>query len=163
MERLPRASVQADNLDGSNKTTFASSLRNQIGLAFHLITKALYVAYQERDDLVPDSFTCIQKNDFYGWPYSYSSPTRRFNNGISERFDLVAITRTDDVLYQAHSAVIFTVFYRDTRYPILYRNNAFASVTECGDGLFEYLELLLVLKDSTLLLTKDGNNRIYQI
>ncbi len=110
----------------------------------------------------------FKKKDFYGWFYAYLSPNltdpwRRINNGISEQSDLVAINRIADVLFQAHSAVISMLLYTDTRFPILYRNNVFASVPERGDGLFEYLERLLVLKDSTLLLTKDGNNRIYQI
>ncbi|CAF4047983.1 unnamed protein product, partial [Adineta steineri] len=61
----------------SNQTTFASGLRNPVGLAFHPITNDLYVACQERDelgdDLVPDFFTRVQQNDFYGWPYAYMS------------------------------------------------------------------------------------------
>ncbi|CAF4405381.1 unnamed protein product, partial [Rotaria magnacalcarata] len=48
---LPRGSVQVANIDGSNMVTFSHGLRNPIGLAFHPITKDLYVACQERDEI----------------------------------------------------------------------------------------------------------------
>ncbi len=50
-EPLPRASVQVMNLDGSNRQTFASGLRNPIGLDFHPQTGELYVTVNERDAL----------------------------------------------------------------------------------------------------------------
>ncbi|CAF3130470.1 unnamed protein product [Rotaria sp. Silwood2] len=137
VDPLPRASVQVADLDGSNQNTFAYGLRNPAGLAFHPITKDLYVACQERDelgdDLVPDFFTRIQQNDFYGWPFAYMSPNltdprRRLENGTSERPDLVSMTRTPDVLFQAHSAVLDTRFYIGTQFPIKYRNGAFAAL-----------------------------------
>jgi glucose/arabinose dehydrogenase len=137
VDALPRASVQIANLDGSNQTTFAYGLRNPIGLAFHPITRDLYVACQERDllgdDLVPDFFTRIEQDDFYGWPYAYMSPNltdprRTFSNGTNERPDLVSITRTPDVLLEAHSAVLDTVFYTGQQFPIKYRNGAFAAL-----------------------------------
>jgi glucose/arabinose dehydrogenase len=72
-ENPPRASVQIAELDGSNKETFAFGLRNPVGIDFHPKTGDLYVACQERDaigdDLVPDFFTRIQKDEFYGWPF----------------------------------------------------------------------------------------------
>jgi glucose/arabinose dehydrogenase len=136
IEPLPRASVQQANLDGSNQTTYAYGLRNSVGLAFHPITNELYDACQERDglgdDLVPDFFTRIQQNDFYGWPYAYMSsnltdPRRRLLNGQSERPDLVSVTKTPDVLFQAHSAVIDMRFYTGNQFPNRYRNGAFAA------------------------------------
>lgn len=53
-EPLPRASVQVMNLDGSNQQTFASGLRNPVGLDFHPTTDALYAAVNERDRLGDD-------------------------------------------------------------------------------------------------------------
>ncbi|CAF4041907.1 unnamed protein product [Adineta steineri] len=106
---LPQSSVQQANLDGTNQITFAYGLRNPVGLAFHPITNELYTANQERDelgdDLVPDFFTRIQQDEFYGFPYAYLSadlvePRRTFPNGTSERPDLVSKTRTPDVLLQ---------------------------------------------------------------
>jgi hypothetical protein len=73
VEDLPRASVQILHLDGTNNATFAFGLRNTVGIDFHPKTGALYVAVQERDalgdDLVPDFFTKIENDQFYGWPF----------------------------------------------------------------------------------------------
>lgn len=135
-ESLPRASVQRANLTGGNRITFAYGLRNPVGLDFHPITNDLYVACQERDrlgdDLVPDYFTRIRQDEFYGWPYAYLSsnlidPRRTLSNGSSQRPDLVAITRTPDVLFQAHSAVLDMRFYTGNQFPNYYRNGAFAA------------------------------------
>jgi glucose/arabinose dehydrogenase len=136
IESLPRASVQQANLDGTNQTTYAYGLRNPVGLAFHPITHDFYVACQERDDLgddlVPDYFTRIQQNDFYGWPYAYLSsnltdPRHCLANGTSVRPDLVAMTKTPDVLFQAHSAVLDMRFYTSDQFPNRYQNGAFAA------------------------------------
>jgi glucose/arabinose dehydrogenase len=136
VDPLPRASVQQANLNGSYQTTYAYGLRNPVGLAFHPITNDLYVACQERDglgdDLVPDYFTRIQQNDFYGWPYAYMSsnltdPRLFLPNGTSERPDLVSITLTPDVLFQAHSAVLDMRFYTGNQFPSPYQNGAFAA------------------------------------
>ena len=73
VEYPPRASVQRMKLDGSNNETFAWGLRNPVGMDFHPRTGELYVTVQERDemgdDLVPDYFTRIEKDQFYGWPF----------------------------------------------------------------------------------------------
>ncbi|CAF0873198.1 unnamed protein product [Adineta steineri] len=133
---LPRASVQVANLDGSNRTTFAFGLRNPIGLAFHPVSNELYVACQERDglgdNLVPDFFTRIRQDEFYGWPYAYMSPSlidpkHTLPNGSSVQPDLVARTRTPDVLIQAHSAVLDMLFYTGNQFPSSYKNGAFAA------------------------------------
>ncbi|CAF1205131.1 unnamed protein product [Rotaria magnacalcarata] len=136
IEYPSRASVQIANLDGTGNATFASGLRNPVGIDFHPKSGELYVAVQERDalgdDLVPDYFTRIQKDEFYGWPFAYLTPKnldprRRFANGSSERPDLVQQTRTPDVLFQAHSAVLGIQFYRGTQFPSHYQNGAFAA------------------------------------
>ncbi|CAF3724873.1 unnamed protein product [Rotaria socialis] len=136
IEYPSRASVQIANLDGTGNATFASGLRNPVFMDIHPKSGELYVAVQERDalgdDLVPDYFTRIQKDEFYGWPFAYLTPKnvdprRRFANGSSERPDLVQQTRTPDVLFQAHSAVLGIQFYRGTQFPSHYQNGAFAA------------------------------------
>lgn len=135
IEELPRASVQVMNLDGSNRQTFASGLRNPVGLDFHPVTKELYTTVNERDtlgdDLVPDYLTRIQQNEFYGWPYAYLSRDRldpnHVQNGQSVRPDLVARTLTPDVLFQAHSAALGLQFYDGKTFPERYRNGAFVA------------------------------------
>lgn len=134
-EALPRASVQVMNLDGSNQQTFAYGLRNPVGLDFHPTTGELYSTVNERDgigdDLVPDYFTRIRQGEFYGWPYAYLAPNliepRQTVNGQSKRPDLVAQTKTPDVLFQAHSAALGLQFYDGKIFPEKYRNGAFVA------------------------------------
>ncbi|MEZ2232244.1 sorbosone dehydrogenase family protein [Microcoleus sp.] len=134
-EPLPRASVQVMNLDGKNQQTFASGLRNPVGLDFHPSSGQLYATVNERDglgdDLVPDYLTRIRQDQFYGWPFAYFKPNlldpRHVKNGSSERPDLVAKTLTPDVLFQAHSAALGLQFYDGKTFPKKYRNGAFVA------------------------------------
>lgn len=134
-EPLPRAAVQVMNLDGSGIQTFASGLRNPVGLDFHPVTQDLYTTVNERDglgdDLVPDYFTRIQQNQFYGWPYAYFTPDRldprQVQGGRSTNPELAARTQTPDVLFQAHSAALGLQFYDGETFPERYRNGAFVA------------------------------------
>ncbi len=134
-EPLPRASVQVMNLDGSEQQTFASGLRNPVGLDFNPISGQLYTTVNERDglgdDLVPDYLTGLSGGDFFGWPYAYMRPDlldpRRTENGQSQRPDLAAATQTPDVLFQAHSAPLGLAFYDGQAFPQEYRNGAFVA------------------------------------
>ena len=134
-EPSPRASVQVMNLDGSDRQTFASGVRNPVGLDFHPRTGELYTTVNERDglgdNLVPDYLTRLQAGEFYGWPYAYLSrdrlDPRLTQNGKSLRPDLVAKTRTPDVLFEAHSAALGLRFYNGNTFPEKYRNGAFVA------------------------------------
>jgi glucose/arabinose dehydrogenase len=134
-EPLPRASVQVMNLDGSGQQTFASGLRNPVGLDFNPATGELFATVNERDglgdDLVPDYLTQVQQGGFYGWPYAYLSPDRldprQTVDGRSRRPDLAARTRTPDVLFQAHSAALGLQFYDGKTFPEQYRKGAFVA------------------------------------
>ena len=135
-EPLPRASVQQMNLDGTEQTTFASGLRNPVGLDFHPQTGDLYTTVNERDgigdDLVPDYFTRLQPGDFFGWPYAYLSPEnldprQTADEGASNSPELASQTKTPDVLFQAHSAALGLQFYDGSTFPQRYQNGAFAA------------------------------------
>jgi glucose/arabinose dehydrogenase len=134
-EPSPRATVQVMNLDGSDRHTFASGLRNPVGLAIQPETGELYTTVNERDglgdDLVPDYFTRIQQDEFYGWPYAYLTPNsldpRQTDQGQSRNPILAAQTKTPDVLFQAHSAALGLQFYTANRFPEKYRNGAFVA------------------------------------
>lgn len=208
-EPAPRASVLVMGLDGSGRRTYASGLRNPVGLDFHPRTGEPYVTVNERDelgdDLVPDYFTRLQDGGFYGWPYAYLSPKnldpRRLRDGKSERPDLAAKTLTPDVLFPSHSAALGLVFYRGTAFPERYRGGAFAAfrgswnrsegtgykvvfipfsaegrptgsfedfltgflVDPKGPTAFGRPVGLLELPDGSLLLTEDGNGRVYRM
>jgi glucose/arabinose dehydrogenase len=134
-EPLPRASVQVMNLDGSEQQTFAYGLRNPVGLDTHPVTGELYTTVNERDglgdDLVPDYFTRIQPGEFFGWPYAYFRPDlldpRHSNGNTSLNPELVAQTKTPDVLFQAHSAALGVQFYDGNTFPEKYQNGAFVA------------------------------------
>lgn len=135
VEPAPRAGVLVMNLDGSGRRVFASGLRNPVGLDFHPVTHEPYVTVNERDgighDLVPDYFTRIQQDEFFGWPYVYFKPqnidTRVKQNDQDAAADLIAKTIVPDVLFNAHSAALGLTFYTGKQFPARYQNGAFAA------------------------------------
>ena len=135
VEQDPRATVQKMRLDGSERTTFASGLRNPVGLDFHPESGALYTNVNERDGLgdglVPDYLAEVVEGEFYGWPYTYFTPNHRdpkhTEGGESIEPELAARTRTPEVLYEAHSAALGLSFARGNL-PAHYRNGAFSAL-----------------------------------
>ncbi|GFE71783.1 sorbosone dehydrogenase family protein [Chroococcus sp. FPU101] len=135
VEELPRASVQEMDLKDYRLSTFASGLRNPVGLDFHPVTGELYTSVNERDglgdDLVPDYLTRIRRGEFYGWPFAYLSPKfldpRQVANNRSRNPQLAATTKTPDVLFQAHSAALGLQFYDQKTFPAKYQNGAFVA------------------------------------
>jgi glucose/arabinose dehydrogenase len=97
---------EVDPATGSHRT-FASGLRNPVGLAWVPETGALWVAVNERDelgsDLVPDYMTAVKDGGFYGFPYSY------FGKHVDRRVkpykpDLVATAIVPDYALGPHTA-----------------------------------------------------------
>jgi len=135
VEPPPRASVLRMNLDGSDVKTFATGLRNPVGLDFHPQTGEPYVTVNERDkvgdELVPDYVTRIREGEFYGWPWAYLAPgnldPRHLKDGKSTNPNAAAKTKTPDVLIQAHSAVLGLAFAKGDKFPAKYRQGAFAA------------------------------------
>ena len=78
-----RANILEVNPDGTGERIYAGGLRNPVGMAWVPGTEALWTAVNERDglgdELVPDYFTSVQLNGFYGWPYSYYGKRRPKN------------------------------------------------------------------------------------
>lgn len=134
VEPAPRASVQVMDFNGQS-SSFATGLRNPVGLDFHPVTGELYTTVNERDglgdDLVPDYFTRIQQGEFYGWPYAYLSADRldprQVQGDQSVNPALAARTQTPDLLFQAHSAALGLQFYDGQTFPERYRNGAFVA------------------------------------
>jgi glucose/arabinose dehydrogenase len=127
-EAPPRATIQ-QVVDG-RLVTFATGLRNPVGIAFYPGTNDLYTVVNERDglgdDLVPDYLTRVERGAFYGWPYSYigANPEPSL---AGKRPDLVRAAKVPDVLFQAHSASLGLLFYTGTQFPAAYRGGAFVS------------------------------------
>ena len=126
-----RASVQEFAADGSGQRTFASGLRNPVGIAFYPGTNDLYVVVNERDglgdELVPDYLTRVRRGGFYGWPYSYvgSHPQPGYAH---RRPELVKRAIVPDVLFRSHSAPLGLVFYDAERFPREYKGDAFVAL-----------------------------------
>lgn len=73
-----RASIVMMNLDGSNQRSYASGLRNAVGLKF--VGSTLFAtnmgADHLGDDLPNDQLYAVQDGKNYGWPYCYVRGTR---------------------------------------------------------------------------------------
>jgi glucose/arabinose dehydrogenase len=135
-EQAPRATIQSFRLDGPTGTargqaTFASGLRNAVGIAFLPGTSRLFAVINERDGLgdglVPDYLTEVKSGAFYGWPYSYIGQNPQ--PGYAERRpELVRQAVVPDLLFLSHSAPIGLVFYTGRQFPAEYRGNAFVTL-----------------------------------
>jgi glucose/arabinose dehydrogenase len=123
-----RAAIMVANLDGSEARTFASGLRNPVGLAFEPVTKKLWTAVNERehlgDELVPDYITSVQDGGFYGWPYAYFGKNLdpRHKNPPQELIDRVI---TPDFAVGSHTASLGLCFYDGKTFPEKYYGGAF--------------------------------------
>jgi len=123
-----RAAINRYNPDGSGHEIFAAGLRNGVGLHMYPGTDTPWTGVEERDalgdDLVPDFFTHVQENGFYGWPYSYIGKHEdpRFKG---QRPDLVAKAIAPDVLLPAHVSMLDFAFYTGKQFPKQYRGGAF--------------------------------------
>ncbi len=112
-EPAPHASVQVFQADGSGQRTWADGLRNPVGIAF-APDGGLFTVVNERDglgeELVPDYLARLGEGDFFGWPYAYSGakPQPGF---AGKRPDLVARSKTPEVLFRSHSVPLGLVFY----------------------------------------------------
>jgi glucose/arabinose dehydrogenase len=130
-EPPPSATVQEFAADGTRQRTFASGLRNPVGIAFYPGADDLYVVVNERDTLgdalVPDYLTRITPGGFYGWPYSYLGSNPQPGRA-HKRPDLVAKAIVPDLLFLAHSAALGLVFYDADQFPPDYRGDAFVAL-----------------------------------
>lgn len=128
----PRASVQVFEADGSGGRTFASGLRNPVGLAVQPATGDLWTVVNERDGmgnrLVPDFLARLEDGSFFGWPYAYLSPDRPQPGFAERRPDLVAATRPPDLLFEAHSAPLDLVFHDGRGLGAPYAGDAFVTL-----------------------------------
>jgi glucose/arabinose dehydrogenase len=113
-EETSRADVLAFDADGKHRRTFATGLRNCVGLFVHPETGDLFCSVNERDELgdnlPPDYVTRVKQGGFYGWPWYYlgahEDPRLK---GI--RLDLKDKVTVPDMLIQAHSAPLGMTVY----------------------------------------------------
>src|SRR5262245_9174137 len=119
--------VEIDPATGERRS-FATGLRNPVGLAFAPESGALWAVVNERDelgsDLVPDYLTEVKDGAFYGWPFSY------WGQHVDTRVepqnpDLVAKALQPDYSLGNHVAPIGLAFAQGTLLPEPFRSGAF--------------------------------------
>jgi len=114
--------------------TFATGIRNGVGMAVNPTTGDLWVSTNERDglgdNLVPDYITRVQEGGYYGWPWYYMG-NHEDPRHAGERPDLAGQAIVPDVLLQSHSASLEMTFYTATNgvaaFPAEYQGDAFAA------------------------------------
>lgn len=132
-DEAPRATVREFPLEGEVGAgrTFASGLRNPVGMAVQPGSGLLYVVVNERDglgdDLVPDFLSHLEDGGFYGWPYSYIGKNPQPGQE-GKHPDLVARAVVPDLLFHAHSAPMGLVFYSGDQFPGDYQGDAFVAL-----------------------------------
>ncbi|HSD91478.1 MAG TPA: sorbosone dehydrogenase family protein [Methyloceanibacter sp.] len=127
VERERARIVEIDPITGETRS-FATGLRNPVGLAFEPETGALWAVVNERDelgsDLVPDYLTEVKEGAFYGWPFSYwgqhVDPRPKPQNP-----ELVARAIAPDYALGNHVAALGLAFAKGNLLPEAYRSGAF--------------------------------------
>jgi hypothetical protein len=130
-----RADILVTDPDGHDPLrTFATGIRNGVGLAVNPETGQLWTSTNERDslgdDLVPDYITRVREGGFYGWPWYYLG-NHEDPSLAGQRPDLAGQAIVPDVLLQSHSASLEMVFYTATSgvaaFPAEYHGDIFAA------------------------------------
>ncbi|MES2859587.1 MAG: sorbosone dehydrogenase family protein [Pseudomonadota bacterium] len=115
-----RAAVLEIELSNRAVRTYASGLRNPVGLAWRPGSQELWAVVNERDELgnnlVPDYLTQVRPGAFYGWPYSY------YGQHIDPRIDpprpdLVATAVVPDYALGNHVAPLGLAFAQGASLP----------------------------------------------
>ncbi len=131
-----RADMLAFDADGSHMRTFATGIRNCVGLGIRPGSDELFCATNERDglgdNLVPDYFTRVQAGQFFGWPWYYLG-NHQDPRHAGERADLAGKVSMPDVLFGSHSAPLSFAFYvppagADHAFPAEYTGDAFVAL-----------------------------------
>ena len=132
----PRAAVTRYNLDGSGRHTFATGLRNSVGLAFNPATGELWANNNDRDSighqgvvndiaktdsLPPEHLNILKDGKWYGWPQCYlpGKQNPEYAGADCSTVEPPALT------VQAHSAPLGLAFYTGTTFPAEYHGDAF--------------------------------------
>jgi glucose/arabinose dehydrogenase len=96
---------ELDVASGAGRT-FASGLRNAVGMAWEPKTGVLWTVVNERDGLgdetPPDYLTSVRDGGFYGWPYCYWGQT--VDDGVPQDAAMVATAITPDYALGGHTA-----------------------------------------------------------
>ncbi len=123
-----RAAIWEIDLPTADKRLFADGLRNPNGMAWGADGQTLWTVVNERDelgsDLVPDYLTAVQRDAFYGWPWSY------YGSHVDTRVDpprpdKVAQARVPDYALGAHVAPLGLSASQGSRLPAPFTGGLF--------------------------------------
>lgn len=128
IEKEPiRASIIEMNPDGSDKKTFATGLRNSVGMEW--LGDQLWVTSMGRDLIGPDKpeelFHLVERGRFYGWPYYIQykgvvlpDPAMQ-DSAKKQKMTIPGKPRPAWVGFKAHSAPLGIEYMRDFSDPLL--------------------------------------------
>jgi glucose/arabinose dehydrogenase len=127
-----RAAVMEVNEDGTGERTFASGLRNAVGMALNPKTGTVWATENGRDWLgdsrPPDEVNDLGKNGGnFGWPYCYAKQIADITE-IKPGDDRCKNTVAPEVLIEAHSAPLGLAFYQGNMFPEEYRGSLFVAL-----------------------------------
>jgi glucose/arabinose dehydrogenase len=172
-----RAAVRVFDVGGDARgKTWATGIRNCVGMTLQPATGAIWCATNERDmlgdNLVPDYATSVKQGAYYGWPWYYmgNNEDPRLKG---HRPDLAGKATVPDVPFTAHSAATNIQFYNATSgasaFPREYVGDAFAVLHGSWNRAFRtgHKIVRLPMKDGkatgeyvdflTGFITEDGN------
>jgi glucose/arabinose dehydrogenase len=113
-EEEGHAVVLAFDADGKNRRTYATGLRNCVGMYLYPRNGELLCSVNERDllgdNLPPDYLTRVKAGAFYGWPWFYIG-AHQDPRLAGHRPDLRDKVTAPDVLFTAHAAPLGMVMY----------------------------------------------------
>lgn len=130
-----RAIIEEYNIDGSGKRTYATGIRNAVGMALHPKSNRLWANNNGSDnqgnDIPPEWVDLVRDGGFYGYPFAHSYQVWfDFDKGNDYKAlkpitaadsNLVSSMKEPAGLIQAHSAPMAIQFLNE-KMPSLYKN-----------------------------------------
>ncbi len=136
-----RAIIEEWNDDGTGRRTFASGVRNAVGMTLHPRTGKLWAANNGSDwqgnDIPPEWIDVVRDGGFYGYPFAHSYQAMFDYNANGDYRALLPITAQDSArirtmqapaaLITAHSAPM-AIEFSNASLPENYRRGAFVAL-----------------------------------
>ncbi len=137
-----RAIIEEWNDDGTGRRTFASGVRNAVGMALHPRTGRLWATNNGSDwqgnDIPPEWIDIVRDGGFYGYPFAHSFQTYfNFTAGSADYRALLPLTARDSAqvrkmvppaaLITAHSAPM-AIEFSNASFPREFRRGAFVAL-----------------------------------
>lgn len=134
-----RAIIEQYNIDGTGRRTYATGVRNAVGMTLHPRTGRIWATNNGHDnqgnDIPAEWIDIVRENGFYGWPFAYGVQVYNDFTRQGGYPELLPITSTDSArvrtmvqpgaLVQAHSALMAIEFPNTSAFPEQYRGGAF--------------------------------------